>query len=149
MTTNRITMPVAPDAVFAVLFDADEYARWVVGAKKIRGTDPNWPAEGSRFHHTVGAGPANIDDSSKILVADPPRRFQLEVRFRPGGVALVTIDVEPRPDGGSLVTMHEQPTSGPVRRWWSPILSAVMHVRNALSLRRLRRLAVARARRGG
>ena len=54
MTTNRVEINASPHEVFAILMDAYKYAHWVVGAKRVRATDPNWPEIGARFHHTVG-----------------------------------------------------------------------------------------------
>jgi hypothetical protein len=65
-----------------VLLDAYAYPRWVVGAKRIRAVDPEWPAPGSRFHHALGAGPAELHDSSKLLAITAPRRIERRRRVR-------------------------------------------------------------------
>ena len=108
----RIDAPA--DAVFAVLADADAYAQWVVGAKEIRSSDPDWPNVGSRFYHSVGAGAATIDDSTAVLACEPERRLELEVRFRPAGVARVSLELEAQ-GASTRVTMREVATqrSGP------------------------------------
>jgi uncharacterized protein YndB with AHSA1/START domain len=146
MSTNRLEIAAPPAAVFAVLMDARAYADWVVGSKRIRAIDDNWPAVGARFHHTVGAPGVDIDDSSKLVEVETNRRVVLEVRFRPAGIGVVTLDLEPKSEGRrTLVTMTEHPQSGAVRRWWSPALDALTHARNAYSLRRLARLSERRA----
>jgi uncharacterized protein YndB with AHSA1/START domain len=142
MTTNRIEVDAPPHDVYAVLLDPYAYAKWVVGSKRVRHVDDNWPAPGARFHHTVGAPGVDIKDSSKIIMLATDRRIVLEVRFRPLGIAEVTIELEPFDDGRrTRITMHEHPKSGPVRRWWSWVLTTITYVRNSLSLRRLARLA--------
>ena len=141
MTTNRVEIDAPPHDVFAILMDADKYADWVVGAKRVRATDPNWPEVGSRFHHTVGPPLAELDDSSKLIERRDDERVVLEVRFRPIGVAVVAIDLEPTNRGRSTrVTMTERPKSGPVRSLWFRPLDLAVHFRNVLSLRRLARL---------
>jgi uncharacterized protein YndB with AHSA1/START domain len=145
MTTNEIVVDAPPEAVFDVLLDAQAYPKWVVGAKRVRAVDPDWPAVGSRFHHTVGVGPASLDDSSQILEADPPHRLVLEVRFRPTGVARVQLDVSARGEGHSTVVLKEDPKRGPVRRFWGIFLALLMSARNTLALRRLKRLVERRA----
>jgi uncharacterized protein YndB with AHSA1/START domain len=146
MTTNRIDAKVPPHSVYAVLLDAYAYPKWVVGSKRIRGVDPDWPAPGSRFHHTVGAPAVDVDDSSKLLEADEDRRVVLEVRFRPAGVGVVTMELEPTEDGRrTRISMTERPKAGPVHQWWSRPLEALTFVRNQLSLRRLAHLAEQRA----
>lgn len=145
MARNSIVVHAPPDAVYGVLTDAGAYASWVVGAKQIRGADRGFPRPGTRFHHTVGGGPVAIEDESQVTRAQPDRRFELEVRFRPVGTAHVAVELEPR-DGGrqTLVTMTETPTGGPTLRLWNWAVDAVTHVRNAISLRRLRNLAESR-----
>jgi uncharacterized protein YndB with AHSA1/START domain len=146
MTTKRIEVDASPHAVYAVLLDPYAYAHWVVGSKRVRAVDDEWPAPGSRFHHTVGAPGVDIKYSSKIVELEQDRRVVLEVRFRPVGVATVSLELEPLNGGGrTKVTMTEEPKSGPVRAWWSPALDAATYVRNASSLWRLARLAKARS----
>jgi uncharacterized protein YndB with AHSA1/START domain len=146
MSRNQITMHASPETVFAVLDDADAYPRWVVGARRIRRVDPDWPREGSEFHHAIGVAGVELRDSSEIVDRDPPHRIVLEVRFRPTGTARVEIDVAPA-TAGSVVTMEEHPGAGPVS--WLPrlVTDPVLHLRNAWSLQRLRHEVEQRARR--
>ena len=144
MARNRVTIDATPDDVFDVLVNPWTYPRWVVGAKRVRSVDDDWPRPGSRFHHSVGAGPATVSDSSELLSLDPPSSLRLEVRFRPIGVAVVDFDV--RAEGpGSVVTMSEEPRSGPVWAVWNRLLDASVHVRNELSLWLLRRVVEERS----
>src|SRR4051794_7870103 len=113
MSRNSISVSAPPEAVFAVLDDAYAYPGWVVGTRRIRRVDPDWPAVGSRFHHAVGTAAGELHDSSKVLERVAPDRLVLEVRFRPTGVASVEIDVT-RDGDCSVVTLAESPTSGPV-----------------------------------
>ena len=146
MTTIHADVQASPQDVYAVLIDPYAYAKWVVGSKRVRSVDPNWPAVGARFHHTVGPPGVDIDDSSKLLELEENRRVVLEVRFRPAGVAVVAIELDSRDDDRRThITMTEQPKSGPVRRWWSKPLAAATSLRNVISLRRLARLCEQRA----
>jgi hypothetical protein len=146
MAKNSVRIHAAPEDVYAVLNDADAYPRWVVGAKRLRGTDPEWPEPGSRFHHEIGAGPAVLKDTSKILRKRKNRAIDLEVRFRPAGVAHVQLRLRPvRKGRATIVTMRERATAGPAAWLWSWPLDAGVHVRNGWSLRRLRRLVEKRA----
>jgi uncharacterized protein YndB with AHSA1/START domain len=137
MSRNQVTVSATPDEVFAILDDADAYPRWVVGARRLRHVDADWPREGSEFHHAIGLPGAELKDSTEVLEHSASRRIVLEVRFRPTGTARVEISVEPV-DGGSVVTMEEHPDSGPVS--WLPrlVTDPALHLRNALSLQRLR-----------
>jgi uncharacterized protein YndB with AHSA1/START domain len=134
---NSIAVSAPPEAVFAVLDDPYAYPRWVVGARRIRRVDSNWPAVGSKFHHAIGNSAAELHDSSKILERVPPSRMVLEVRFRPTGVATVEIKIEGDGDH-TIVTITESPTCGPISHLPRLVTDPLLFVRNALSLQRLR-----------
>ena len=119
MALNSIRTRAEPDAVFDVLDDACAYPRWVVGARRVRAVDPSWPAVGSRFHHALGTSVGELHDSSLVLEHDRPRRLVLEVRFRPVGVARVSLEIARRPrfhremaELPDTVTAHVLPTGG-------------------------------------
>jgi hypothetical protein len=57
ITVNR-HKDASPGEVWAVISDGWSYASWVVGASRIRAVSSDWPAEGARIHHSVGARPA-------------------------------------------------------------------------------------------
>jgi hypothetical protein len=138
---NQIEVAVPPSVVFAVLAHPARYRDWVVGAKEIRGFDHRWPAPGASFRHRFGLGPAAVSDLTTVLAADPPAELVLVACFGPVGAAEVRIRVTPSA-AGSLVTMEERPVSGPLGAVrGARLLDLLIHVRNAESLRRLRRLA--------
>src|SRR3954470_21831528 len=137
MARNSISTSAPPEAVFAVLDDACAYPRWVVGARRVRSVDPDWPSVGSRFHHAVGTAAGELHDSSQVLERLSPGRMVLEVRFRPTGIARVEIDVA-RDGDGSVVTLVESPTGGPVSALPRIITDPLLFLRNAISLQRLR-----------
>jgi uncharacterized protein YndB with AHSA1/START domain len=142
VSTNRRFIPAAPEAVWRVLADPSSYGHWVVGSKRIRDADPAWPEPGSRFHHTVGVGPLSLDDHTESLASDPPRRLVLRAKARPLGLAKVEIELEPQ-DGGTCVTLRENPTGIQKPLAYFPPLQALTYVRNAESLARIERLALA------
>jgi uncharacterized protein YndB with AHSA1/START domain len=137
MSRNQIAVAASPEAVFEVLDDADAHPRWVVGARRTRRVDADWPAHGSEFHHAVGLPGAELHDSTQVVERVPLHRITLEVRFRPTGTAQVELVVDETADG-SVVTMDESPHSGPVS--WLPwfVTDPLLHARNAWSLQRLR-----------
>jgi uncharacterized protein YndB with AHSA1/START domain len=140
MARNVAHVAAPPERVFAVLHDAATYADWVVGTQAVRATDRDWPAPGSRLHHSVGIGPLHVDDHTEILESAPPHRLVLLARTRPLGTARVELDLAPEA-GGTRVTMIEDPGDGWSRLLWNPLAHVLVRVRNAESLRRLRRLA--------
>lgn len=139
MTINEIEIAVPPDQVFAVLADPDLYAEWVVGTDRIRDADPQWPASGARIHHSVGAGPLTIDDSTEVIASEPPGRIELLAHLGPLGSFRVELLLVAK-SGGTHVTMTEEPVEG-VSRLAGPVGDAVGSVRNKLSLGRLKELA--------
>jgi uncharacterized protein YndB with AHSA1/START domain len=146
MARNEIVIDAPPEKVYEVLMDPSAFPQWVVGAKQLRGVDRKWPRNGARFHHKVGAGPVTLADSTKILEKKENRRVVLEVRIRPVGVGKVTLDLKPKQRRRKTkVVMTEDLTRGPASWVRRPIRSAAISARNAVSLRRLRRLVASRA----
>jgi uncharacterized protein YndB with AHSA1/START domain len=139
----RTTLHVdhSPAEVFAVLSDPWRFADWVVGAKKIRAVDGNWPEIGSRFHHRFGVGPLTIDDSTVLEEYHPDRKMVLRARARPTGVARVILELVPGAGGGTEIHMEEFPISGFAKKIDNPVLEAMVVARNRRSLRRLGDLA--------
>ena len=144
MATNERFMPVPPTAVWDELADHRGYGYWVVGSKDIRDADPEWPAPGSRFHHTIGVGPLKLSDHTESLEADPPRLLRMRAKGRPLGTANVTMEMVPR-DGGTLVRMTESPAGLAAVLSLNPLVHIFTKARNAESLMRLEELALRRA----
>lgn len=140
MATNERFMPVAPEAIWSALADPGSYGYWVVGSKVIRDADPDWPAPGSRFHHTVGFGPFKISDHTVSLEADAPRRLVLRAKGRPAITARVTLELSPQ-HGGTLVRMGETPDGIFAPLALNPLVHVAAKLRNAESLMRLEELA--------
>jgi len=144
MATNERFMPVPPAAVWDELADHRGYGYWVVGSKGIRDADPEWPAPGSRFHHTIGVGPLKLSDHTESLEADPPRLLRMRAKGRPLGTATVTLEMLPR-NGGTLVRMTESPAGLTAVLSFNPLVHIFTKARNAESLMRLEELALRRS----
>lgn len=132
----RAEIAAPPRQVFAVLAEPRTYPRWLVGAKKIRSVDRDFPDEDAEFDHTVGAGPLTIDDSTEVLEVHEPDRLKLRVHVGPldGDVELLVL---PSP-GGTEVRFRERPVGIPAAV--TPLLRPTLQARNGESLRRLRHL---------
>ena len=138
MARCQLTFHAPPDAVFRALADAEHYDSWLVGAKDIRSVDSAFPEPGAELHHTVGAGPVEVKDSTEVEAVDTNRRLQLQARFRPIGVARVEFRLEPAPGGGTTVTMDEVVTEPALARVLKPVLTPLINSRNLASLKKLR-----------
>jgi uncharacterized protein YndB with AHSA1/START domain len=136
-------IPTDPDRVFAVLADGWSYPLWVVGATHMRSVDPDWPAVGSKLHHSVGIWPLLIEDNTEVLAVEPGRMLELRARAWPAGTARVRLTLDPVPEG-TLVTMAERSESGPARLAPWPIESYLLKLRNTESLERLSDLVMHR-----
>jgi len=139
---SRMTkvMKASPERVFDALLTAENFAYWVVGSKQVRDVDDDWPKVGSSFHHLIGFGPFHIDDHTKILEVDPPRRLVMSARMGPVGSAVIRLMLKPLRRGRTKVVMEEKPESGVVRLVPRRLLHRAVGIRNAQSLRRLARL---------
>jgi uncharacterized protein YndB with AHSA1/START domain len=144
VATNKRFMPVPAQAVWDVLADPGDYGYWVVGSKLIRDADPDWPAPGSKFHHTIGVGPFKVSDHTEALEAERPHRMVLRAKGRPVGSAKVTMTMTPR-DGGTVVQMTENPDGAYRPLALNPLLHVFTVLRNAESLMRLEELALRKA----
>ena len=143
MATNERFMPVPPEAVWHVLADPEAYAYWVVGSKVIRDIEPGWPSPGSKFHHTIGAGPFTVDDHTEVMEAERPTLLRLRAKGRPAGTALVTMRMAPQPQAhGTVVRMTENPDGAFAHLSLNPLTHVFTIARNAESLMRLEELAL-------
>ncbi len=137
-------MPVPPTAVWDALANPGGYGYWVAGSKVIRDVDGDWPAPGSRFHHTVGVGPVKVSDHTESLEAVPPQRLKIRAKGRPLGTATVTMEMTPRA-GGTVVRMTETPDGRAKLVLTNPLFHVFTKLRNAESLMRLEELAMRKA----
>jgi uncharacterized protein YndB with AHSA1/START domain len=133
-------MQVPPEAIWSVLADPQSYSYWVVGSKAIRDAEPDWPAPGSKFHHTIGAGPITIADHTVAIDSEPPRLLRLRAKGRPAGTATVTLELHPEA-GGTLVRMTENPDGVFALLSLNPLMHVLTRGRNSESLMRLEELA--------
>jgi uncharacterized protein YndB with AHSA1/START domain len=141
MAENEIDISATREQVFAILANPDRYAEWVLGTARVRGADSTWPEPGSHLHHSVGAGPVTVDDSTEVLECEEPERLVLLAHIGPVGSFRVELVL--RAEGAAThVTMHEHPVSG-VSKLGGPATGAAIGVRNSLSLERLKELAEA------
>jgi uncharacterized protein YndB with AHSA1/START domain len=143
--TARVSAP--PEAVFAVLADGLNYASWVVGASNIRDADEHWPAKGSRIRHSIGPWPLVIKDYTAVVAVDPPHLLVLEARMWPFGKARVRFDIA-ADEGATTIRMTELVVKGPMAVFPDPFQAKLLAPRNRETLRRLVRLAEAKAKSG-
>ncbi|WP_308220835.1 SRPBCC family protein [Microbacterium sp. CIAB417] len=126
--------------VFDVLSDGWLYPSWVVGASRMRHVENGWPAGGARLHHSFGVWPLLIDDTTRCLEWDPPRKAVLRARGWPIGEAEILIEAQPRGDG-CVVRIQERPVRGPAAALPAVVSGALLRWRNAETLHRLGYLA--------
>lgn len=143
MSRNRCHIDVSPRRVFAVLADPRSYAYWVVGSRRIRGADDDWPAVGSAFHHAVGVGPLQVKDHTVVEAVEPPRLLRIKAKARPLGTARVTLELR-RHRRGTEVTMTEKPGDLASALLFNPLTNLLVRRRNEVSLARLKELAEGR-----
>lgn len=139
MTTERETTASCED-VWNVLADGWTYATWVVGASRIRAVDDNWPAAGSRIHHSVGAWPLVLSDVTRSVVVHENRELQLDARALPFGKASITMRLHPTATG-CRIEMIEHASTPPMNLVPNSVQHALTHPRNSEALKRLALLA--------
>ncbi|MFC7850923.1 SRPBCC family protein [Arthrobacter sp. NPDC057388] len=127
-------------AVWKVIADGWLYSGWVVGASRIRDVDARWPEVGALLHHSVGAWPLLINDSTKVTAMEPERRLELIARGWPMGEAKVVITLEDL-GGQCRVTIAEDAVRGPGLAVPKALRDPVITVRNRETLDRLELMA--------
>jgi uncharacterized protein YndB with AHSA1/START domain len=137
MARNEIEIDTSPVRVWAVLADGGRYAEWVIGAQEAA-ADESWPAEGAVLEHRSGLGPVGVEDETTVVETEPPRLLVLRARLGPFGEVEIRLELT-AVDGGTKVTMDEAATSGALDIL--PGSDLALTARNALALRRLKRLA--------
>lgn len=135
---NEIEIAAPPERVWQVLANPENFDDWVVGAKDVRDADESWPAVGSKLHHSTGIGPLTIDDETQVEISESPTRLVLLAKVGAAGQFRVTLELRPTPAGTQL-WMHEEPVEGFADH--VPGTDSAIHVRNGISLERLKELA--------
>ena len=136
MSANTRLVAAPASHVWDVLADGWLYPLFVVGASRMREVDDHWPEVGARLHHSVGAWPALLDDTTTVLECEPGSLLRLRARAWPSGAAEVTIRLHPRGEQ-TEVTIEEDAVSGPGRFVPAPLRHLPLAWRNVETLRRL------------
>lgn len=147
-TRNERTIDAAAADVWALLADGERYDEFVVGAKRIRHADGDWPSVGASLHHTIGAGPFVLRDSTTVKDVEPGRRLELLARMSIAGAELVRFVVEPLDARSTRLVIEEGPVRGLAAWTWNPLLAALQRKRNATLLERAAELIEGHVRSG-
>jgi uncharacterized protein YndB with AHSA1/START domain len=140
MSRNTTVIEATAQQVWDVLSDGWLYPLWVVGASRMRDVDDGWPSRGAQLHHSVGAWPLLIDDTTESLECEPLRRLVVRARGWPMGEAQVSLDLRPVGAGQTEVVIEEQAVSGPGALVPKLLQDPPLAWRNVETLRRLRLL---------
>ena len=125
-----------PQRVWDVLSDGWLYPLWVVGASRMREVEDEWPAVGSKLHHSVGVWPALIDDNTEVTDCEPLQLLALRARAWPLGEAAVRLTLS-NAGASTRVVMEEDAISGPGKVVPTPVRAPGLKWRNTEALRRL------------
>jgi len=137
---NAAHINAPPERVFDVLADGRQYGDWVVGSRKVRETEPGFPAPGTKIHHQLGLFPLTLNDNTEVMESERPRLLVLQARGRPFFTARIRLELEPFV-GGTQVTMVEEPGDRLTKLALGLVWDPAIRVRNAEALRRLKRIA--------
>lgn len=140
MSTRRRVMNATPQQVWDVLADGWLYPVWVVGASRMREVENDWPAVGSKLHHSVGVWPALLDDNTEVLLSRPPSHLRLRARGWPAGEAQVDVRIEAHAEGVE-VSITEDVVAGPGLLVPKAARGVPIAVRNDETLQRLAYIA--------
>ena len=140
MAITTSILPAPRTHVFALLEGPSALAYFVVGTRKIRSFDAQWPKLHTEVHHSVGVGPFQLRDTTEVIENHPPNRLVLEARFRSFGVVTVDFELLEHANGTELL-VEEYPVRGLVALpGVSRLVDAIIALRNKEMLRRINRL---------
>lgn len=102
--SRRVAAP--PAAVFGILADGWLYASWSVGAVRVTGVDPEWPARASRVHHSIGLWPFLRPQITEVIQFEDGHRVVLRPHgWPPGDVEIIIRQHGPSPQA-CLLTLR-------------------------------------------
>ena len=136
MARNTIYVDAPIESVYATLLDPYCYPEWVIGTKKVRSVDLEWPEPGSSFHHKVRVAGR---DRSEMLEKRTNERVVLKVFARPLLVAVVAMDMVAE-GSGTRFSITEEPAAGTAMRRLRYLIDPLVHVRNMFGLRSFKKL---------
>src|SRR3954452_5739153 len=144
MYTVTRMVEATPEQIWGVLEDGWSYPSWVVGASRMRAVSDDWPATGSKLHHSAGIWPLVVNDETAVLESDPPRLLRLQAKGWPAGEATVELRIEAAGDGskGAIV---EGAAHGPGHYVPKVLRQPAIALRNTETLRRLAYMAEGRS----
>ena len=145
MSVNSRVIKTVPERVWDVLADGWLYPVWVVGATRMRDVDSEWPAQGSKLHHSVGVWPLVVSDDTEVLECETRQLLRLRARGWPAGEAEVAITLSAT-GADTLVEISEDLVSGPGLLVPEPARAPMIKLRNTETLRRLAFIAEHRVR---
>lgn len=141
MSTVTQVFDVPAAHVWKVIADGWLYSGWVVGASRIRAVDDQWPQTGSKLHHSVGAWPLLINDSTSVTGMEHGRELVLLARGWPMGEAKVIITLEDLGGSQCRVSLGEDAVKGPGKLVPKALRDPMIGVRNRETLKRLELMA--------
>jgi len=136
MSVNTRDIHATPGQVWDVLADGWLYPVWVVGATRMRDVDADWPAQGSKLHHSAGVWPLIVSDNTEVLDCAPGQYLRLRARGWPMGEAEVVVTLDAA-GADTHVEIDERVVAGPARLIPTPANDLMIKVRNTETLRRL------------
>ncbi|MDQ0797833.1 SRPBCC family protein [Streptomyces sp. B1I3] len=129
-----------PSALWAVLEDANQYGKWVVGTSDSRPAEGRWPELGSSITYTVRLGPQEFTGRTTVRRVDRPGALELEAESGRLGTARIAFDIRPWGEDRTLVIVDEHPLSGIGGVLHNTLLDGLLQIRHRSMLARLARV---------
>ncbi|MEU0477346.1 SRPBCC family protein [Streptomyces olivaceus] len=144
MAVRHRLIQATPQAVWDVLADGSQYARWVVGPSEVTPRSGQWPRTGATIAYEVRLGPLRLTNES--VVRHMVEGALLEIEAKAGRLGTARISVELRPWGEQcLVIVDEHPLRGPGGLMHNVGVEALIQIRHRAMLARLAHLCEAEA----
>ncbi|MET9592778.1 SRPBCC family protein [Streptomyces sp. NPDC006516] len=125
-----------PSALWAVLEQPHQYAKWVVGTSDSRPLEGLWPEVGSSIGYTVRLGPKEFRGRTTVRRLERPQVLELEAYSGALGTARIAFDIRPWGEE-TLVLLNEHPLQGLGGALHNVALDALLQIRHRAMLGRL------------
>ncbi|WP_037623635.1 SRPBCC family protein [Streptomyces aureus] len=131
-----------PEAVWAVLSDAEGFEHWVVGTSRVRSGEGRWPELGATLRYEIRIGPLTLRNRTIVRRSEAARVLELEADSGALGTARIAMELRPWGEH-TLLILDEHPLRGPGGALHNGLLDAAQQLRHRAMLRRLARLCEA------
>ncbi|MFD5721551.1 SRPBCC family protein [Streptomyces sp. NPDC127036] len=129
----------APERVWEVLSDPEQYADWVVGTSDAKPDEGSWPQLGASLRYEIKIGPLTLHNRTIVRRSEPLSVLELEADSGALGTARIAMELRPWGED-TLIILDEHPLRGAGGFLHNAVVETLQQARSRAMLSRLARL---------